>query len=391
MRTAIKSGKVLIDTSLEITNLVLEHSNGTGRISSLSAGPACDIAIDATGLLVLPAIIDIHGDAFERQIQPRPGGGFDLDIALTETDRQLVANGIATAFHGVTWSWEPGLRDAANAHAMFAALDRLRPHLAADTRFHLRHETFNLDAECEIIEWLQAGRVDCLAFNDHMSGTIKDRHRPDKLAVMIARSGLAAAEFHALVERTYERRGEVPGSIERLAQAARQAGIPMLSHDDADAQKRAWFREIGVAISEFPLTAEVAAAACKNGEATIFGAPNVIRGGSHTGCPSAADMVARGACRILASDFYYPALLLAPFKLAALGITPLERAWKLVAENPAASFGLVDRGTIAAGKRADIILVDENIGAQPRVVATLVNGRIRYLADGSRLFRGELR
>src|SRR5262249_61125076 len=66
--------------------------------------------IDASGLLVLPGLVDIHGDAFERQLMPRPGVAFDADVALMETDRQLVANGITTAFHAVTWSWEPGLR-----------------------------------------------------------------------------------------------------------------------------------------------------------------------------------------------------------------------------------------------------------------------------------------
>ncbi len=385
MRTSIRGGNVLVEKSFERTDLSFERCEAGGIIDALGGSARCDVVIDASGLLVLPAIIDIHGDAFERQIQPRPGVGFDLDIALVETDRQLVANGIATAYHGVTWSWEPGLRDAANARAMLAALERLRPHLAADTHFHLRHETFNLDAEREIIEWLGAGRIDCLAFNDHMSGTIKDRNRPDKLAVMINRSGLSAPDFTALVERTYERRGEVPASIKRLAEAAREAGTPMLSHDDANAASRAWFREIGVAIAEFPLTAEVAGAACERGEATVFGAPNVIRGGSHTGCPSAADMVARGHCSILASDYYYPALLLAPFRLARLGIARLEEAWRLVSTNPAAALGYTDRGAIAAGKRADIVIVDETSGPVPAVVATVVNGRIRYAADGNRI------
>src|SRR5262249_32559224 len=121
--------------------------------------------IEASGLLVLPGLIDIHGDAFERQLMPRPGVAFDHGIALTETDRQLVANGITTAFHAVTWSWEPGLRGRDNVHAILAATERLRPHLAVDTRIHLRHETFNLVAESEIAAWIDERRIDLLAFN----------------------------------------------------------------------------------------------------------------------------------------------------------------------------------------------------------------------------------
>jgi alpha-D-ribose 1-methylphosphonate 5-triphosphate diphosphatase len=81
---------------------------------------------------VLPGIVDLHGDAFERQMMPRPGVDFALDIALLDSDRQALANGITTVFHGVTWSWEPGLRGRDNARAMLDAIERLRPSLGAD-------------------------------------------------------------------------------------------------------------------------------------------------------------------------------------------------------------------------------------------------------------------
>jgi alpha-D-ribose 1-methylphosphonate 5-triphosphate diphosphatase len=249
----------------------------------------------------------------------------------------------------------------------------------------LRHETFNLDAESDIIAWLRAGRIDCLAFNDHMSGTIKDRHRPDKQAKMVDRSGLSAADFAALVERTYARRELVPASIARLAAAARAAGIPALSHDDPTPAQRAWFRELGVHVSEFPTTEAAAEAAILAGEPTVFGAPNVIRGGSHTGCPSASDMVAKGHCSVLASDYYYPAMLQAPFRLASQGLAPFERLWPLVSENAAKALGLADRGELAIGKRADIVVVDAGNERQPRIVATIVKGRIRYLTETDRL------
>jgi alpha-D-ribose 1-methylphosphonate 5-triphosphate diphosphatase len=97
-------------------------------------------------------------------------------------------------------------------------------------------------------------------------------------------------------------------------------------------------------------------------------------------------MVARGLCSILASDYYYPALAAAPFRLATDGVAPLERAWALVSSNPAAALGLTDRGRIAAGRRGDVVLVDPGTdGRHPRVVATFVDGRLVHLAEGARL------
>jgi alpha-D-ribose 1-methylphosphonate 5-triphosphate diphosphatase len=381
MRLSIRGGRVLSRDAFTTTSVDLIE----GQVAGIGSPGKAGTTIDATGLLVLPGIVDIHGDAFERQLQPRPGVAIAPDIALLETDRQLLANGITTAFHAVTRSWEPGLRSDAASGSILEAIERLRPQLAVDTRYHLRHETYNLDAEPEILDWLRTGRIGCLAFNDHMNGTIKERHRPGKIAKMVERSGLSADEFNALVDRTYARRDAVPASVARLAKAAVAAGIPVLSHDDPTPDQRAWYRELGVSIAEFPMTDATAAAAVAAREPTVFGAPNVIRGGSHTGCPAAAGMVAAGHCKILASDYYYPALLLAPFKLAELGVAQLEAAWQLISRNPAAALGLADRGELAVGKRADVVLIDATSGPLPRVAATIIQGRVRYLGDVDRL------
>ncbi len=379
----IKNGNVLGPAGLEGMDIGIEHEGGR---SLLSLSPkAGGIVLDATGLLVLPGLVDVHGDAFERQIMPRPGVGFALDAALLETDRQLVANGITTAFHGVTRSWEPGLRDAAHARGLLEAMERLAPHLAADTRFHLRHETFNLDGEDEIAGWLESRRVGVIAFNDHMTGTIKVRHRPDKMAKMVERSGLDAKAFDALVERVSARADEVPASIERLAAAAKAAGVPAMSHDDMSIAQRRWFGGLGVTVAEFPLTDEVAQAAAGEGTPIVFGAPNVVRGGSHTGCPDAAEMVRRGWCSVLASDYYYPALMQAPFILSRRGDVAFAAAWALVSHHAAAAVGLCDRGRIGDGLRGDVVLV-EAAGERPaRAVATIADGGLVHLADGSRL------
>ncbi|WP_052121622.1 amidohydrolase family protein [Inquilinus limosus] len=114
-----------------------------------------------------------------------------------------------------------------------------------------------------------------------------------------------------------------------------------------------------------------------------MGGPNVLRGGSHkAGNPAAAELVGAGLCSILTSDYYYPAPLHAAFRLAGEGALPLERAWDLVAANPAEALGLADRGRIEVGRRADLLLVDPGAGGtpQPDVVATLVEGRRAFVA-----------
>lgn len=344
-----------------------------------SAAPAGARRLDARGLYVLPGIVDCHGDAFERHIMPRPGVSFDIDLALRDADRAILSSGITTAFHGVTWSWEPGLRGAENARLLVERIAALKAELGADTRFHLRHETFNLAAEAEIIDWLGAGRVGVLAFNDHTGGILKSRARPDKVAKMVERTGLATEDFMALVENVWARREEVPASTERLAAAARAAGIPVMSHDDMTPAMRRWYRGLGVGVAEFPLDEATAREASAHGEAIVFGAPNVVRGGSHTGCPAAEAMVRAGLCTILASDYYYPALPLAPFILARNGAARFAEAWKLVSQGPAEALGLADRGVVAPGKRADLVLIAPK--PQPRIVATIAGGRLVHLAD----------
>jgi alpha-D-ribose 1-methylphosphonate 5-triphosphate diphosphatase len=376
----ITGGRVLHDGALVDTSVEIRD----GAIRSLGGSPH-GRTLDATGLLVLPGIVDIHGDAFERQIMPRPRVEVDLAVALHETDRQLATNGITTAYHGVTWSWEPGLRGTETVRRIVEAIETLRPDLAVDTRIHLRHETYNLVAETEVTDWIEAGRIDCLAFNDHMEGTIKVRNRPDKIRVHIERSGLSEDAFMALTDAVHARKDEVPGSIARLATAANRAGVPMLSHDDMNPAMRAAFRALGCRIAEFPVTEETARAATDAGDPVVFGAPNVLRGGSHTGCPSAADMVKAGTCHILASDYYYPALALAPFRLAASGAVSLAQAWSLVSQGPAEALGLSDRGRLDTGLRADIVLCEDRGSAPPAPVATIVAGRIASLADAGRL------
>ncbi|MDA9435205.1 alpha-D-ribose 1-methylphosphonate 5-triphosphate diphosphatase [Bradyrhizobium sp. CCBAU 51627] len=378
----IQGGRTLIGSEFVETSLGVSGTE-IGHIDA-SRGRA-QLAIDARNLLVLPGIVDLHGDAFERQMMPRAGVDFPIDVALAETDRQVISNGITTVFHATTWSWEPGLRSGDNARRLLEAIERQRPHFAADTRFHLRHETYNLDAEAEIGQWLSEGRVDLFAFNDHMDGTVADMAKPRKRNRMVERTGLSSEAFDKLVAHVVSRAAGVPASITRLAAVARGAEVRMLSHDDATPSMRRNFRAMGVTLAEFPINEETAREAAAAGDAIVYGAPNVVRGGSHTGWTKASDMIAKGLCSVLASDYYYPAPLLAAFRLAADGVLPLAEAWHLISSAPARATGLTDRGALAAGRRADILLVDDNIPLRPRLIAVIAAGKLVHLTDATRL------
>lgn len=382
MKLCITGGRVLRDDALEE---VCVHVDADGLIAEVGADQGNVRTLDASGLMVLPGIVDIHGDAFERQLMPRPGVHVSTDIALVDTDRQVVANGISTVFHGVTWSWEPGLRGSENARAILSAIESLRPRLAADTRFHLRYETFNLDAEPEVTDWLAARRIHVLAFNDHMPVGDSVMLRPDKVGQMAERSGLAREDFMALVSRLNARRDEVPEAIARVAGAANVHGIALLSHDDSSPEQRRWFRALGCRVSEFPTNIETAREAAEAGDFIVLGAPNVMRGKSHLGWINASEMIARGLCSVLASDYYYPAPLVAAFRLAEIGVASIEKGWPLISAFPASAAGLADRGRIAPGLRADLILVDTALPSRPRVVAVLVAGRLVHLTEAGRI------
>ena len=335
--------------------------------------------IDCRGRVVLPAIVDVHGDAFELEIHPRPGVDLPLDIAMGAVDRQLVTNGIATAFHGLTISWEPGARGIEAGRTFMDALPALRPGLTADHRVQLRWETFAHAVIPDIAGWLRLDPTPAIAFNDHTTLGLADLRSGNarKLDRWAQRAGVSLDDYIACLEAAGEQSGDVAGRIGEVAAMAARHDAVMLSHDEQTASERRASREIGMRVCEFPLAREVAAEAVAAGEHVVMGAPNVIRGGSHTGAMSAEDAVRDGLCTVLASDYHYPSLLHAAERLVARGVGPLAAIWALVSANPAASMGLDDRGAIEPCRRADIIVLD--CSGPWRLVHTVAGGVLTTL------------
>jgi alpha-D-ribose 1-methylphosphonate 5-triphosphate diphosphatase len=406
MSFVIENARVLlpddvIETDVLVADGLIQEIGGREGGGSFRA----ERRIDGRGLLLAPAMIDIHGDAFERQLMPRPNVFFPIEAALLDTDRQLATNGIATAYHALTLSWEPGLRSVSHAWDILRILRRLQARLTVENRLQLRWETFAFEAVELIRDALgdEGAPAPAIAFNDHTSMSMRDRsgpiqerlfeHNPDFKVVdpndpsfpptqdrHAARAGLSIDEYVALLKAVWARRPDVPGMIAEVAAMGRERGVPMLSHDDSQNETREHYRNQGAGISEFPMRLEVAEAARAAGDAIVFGAPNVVRGGSHIGSPAAADMVEAGLCDVLASDYFYPAMLAAVGRLVDDKRSSLHEAWALVSSGPAKALHLNDRGTITPGLRADLVLIDWPAQATPAVKMTMSCGEIAYLA-----------
>ncbi|WP_420346577.1 alpha-D-ribose 1-methylphosphonate 5-triphosphate diphosphatase [Pelagibius sp.] len=345
-----------------------------GRIVESPAADA--LYIDCRGYCVLPGIVDVHGDAFELELHPRPGVDIAFPIAMGSVDRQLLANGITTAFHGLTVSWEPGARSLAAGRRFMEGLEALRARFVADHRVQLRWETFAHDAIDDLMLWLAQRPTPAVAFNDHTTATLEKvkagNHK--KLDSWALRAGMTREQYLAEVEAVGRRAPEVPAKIRKVAELAGSHGAVMLSHDESTPGERALHRGLGMSVCEFPLAPEVASDAVASGEHVIMGGPNVIRGGSHTGAMSAEDAIRDGLCTVLASDYYYPSLLHAAERLVGRGVLSLPEAWSLVSGNPAEAMGLHDRGTLEIGARADVTVVD---CAEPwRLIHTVVGGTV---------------
>jgi alpha-D-ribose 1-methylphosphonate 5-triphosphate diphosphatase len=344
-----------------------------GRITR---GPLPEV--DLTGYLILPGIIDLHGDAFERQIAPRPGATFPLDRALIATDREAAANGVTTAWLAQGWSWEGGFRAPDAAEALLAAHAAARPRFLTDLRVQIRAETHLVDEGARLIAACARWGVGYVVFNDHLPEALAILHRdPPVLAAWARKLGRKAEDMGAAITAAEARAREVPRHLCRLAEAFDDLGVVYGSHDDPDGETRERYQMIGARIAEFPTTRRAAAAAAAMGAPVLLGAPNVVRGRSQAGNVAARDLVAEGLCDALVSDYHYPALAHSAFALADAGLLPLARAWALISARPAEILRLPDRGRIAPGLRADLVVINEETRA---VEATISAGRLAYLA-----------
>jgi len=321
--------------------------------------PECDFS----GFLLLPGIVDLHGDAFERHIAPRPSAPFPIESGLRATQRDAAAHGVTTAYLAQGWSWEGGMRSPDFAEALMFELEGFRASALIDLRLQVRLETHMPETRDRLIAAVQRHGVDYVVFNNHLPETLTMSARaPHKLAAWAEREGRPLEALRQGLERARTAESQVPRNLLRLVEAFDRLGIVYGSHDDPDGDTRERFRILGAHIAEFPAAFSAAAVAKAMGDVVIMGAPNVVRGGSQAG---------------LVSDYHYRSLAEAAWALADLGVRSLPRAWAMISTVPARLLRLQDRGEIAPGKRADFVLVNE---ANRNIEATISAGRIAHLS-----------
>lgn len=369
----IEGGLILRDAGLDEGVLTF----GGGQIAAQENPQA--VRQDARGCLVLPGIVDVHGDAFERVLEPRSGVRFPLDLVFQEADRQLIGNGVTTAFHGLALTWESGLRSLDQARAIVAALRSVRQSgtLGCDARINFRWEVFAFDAVPELTAWLAATPGAIVSINDHTSANVGLPSTHRKLRRMAERMEMDPEDTLRLINGIWARRDEVPAAIAEVCALTQAHGGILFAHDELSPEDRQANRAMGVRVSEFPMTQETARDARDSAEHVVLGAPNVLRGGSQNNAIGAADAVHADLCSVLASDYFYPSQFQAAFRLADEGV-PLPRAWNLVSSGPAAASGLHDRGRLEPGMRADVLVVEAQTR---RLRSVFVQGRRVYHSE----------
>lgn len=359
---------ILRDETLQDRSVVIED----GRITK---GPRP--AVDLSGFWILPGIIDLHGDAFERHIAPRPSAPFPIASGLASVDRDAAANGVTTAWLAQSWSWEGGKRSPEYAEKLLEGLDLYRCHGLTDLRVQLRVETHMVDSGTRLLEAMRRHAVDYVVFNNHLDEVLSAwEAKPNVIANWAAQQHISPEELLSRVNIAKERGAEVPRFLCRLADAFDEMGVTYGSHDDETAETREWYSTIGAKVCEFPTARPSAAVARAIGDPVLMGAPNVVRGGSQGGNIAAVDLIRDGLCQALVSDYHYPALAQAAFRLVDDGIMDLPEAWAMISSTPAELKRLPDRGVIAPGKRADLVVVNK---ATRAIEATVAGGKLTHL------------
>lgn len=385
----LPEGRSLPRTYLTNTRLILADrvvEDGTLLIEGGSILAICPETgggartVDLGGDWVMPGIVDLHCDAIEKEIEPRPGVTFPLAYSIANADKRNATAGITTVYHALSFAHdELGLRNVNVAADIAHAIHAFRAHGLVDNRVHARYEVTDPKGQPVLARLIEEGDLELLSFMDHSPGqgqfktleayrdyVVRTYHRSPDEAEKMAVAKVAA-------------RDDAATRVAGLVALALERNVRIASHDDDSEARVAGMARLGARISEFPVNIDAAVAARRYGMATVFGAPNILRGGSQSGSMKALHAVERGLADCLCADYAPGALLAAAFRLPSLCTLDLPGAVALVSRHAAAAVGLTDRGEIAPGRRADLVAVRE-IAGFPQATHTWCSGRLAYRA-----------
>jgi alpha-D-ribose 1-methylphosphonate 5-triphosphate diphosphatase len=352
-----------------------------GRIVEWGVGAKAH-GLDCRNDFVLPGLIDLHTDHLEAHFSPRPKVRWNAVAAVVSYDAQMASAGITTVFDSLRVgrvSESDGLAEEVDVLAGAIQLATQEDMLRADHRTHLRCEVAAPDVIAMTEAFAARKPIHLISLMDHTPGQRQFRDL-EKMRNYYARNGFVSdSHFDAYVEERLQMHQLFAAKNRaKLVQLAQRSAIPLASHDDATIEQAQEAIANGVSIAEFPTTIEAAARSHGAGIQVLMGAPNVVRGGSHSGNVAAQELAVDGILDILSSDYVPSSLLLAAFELPQKApCFDVAKAIRLVTANPAAASGLLDRGEIAVGKRADLIRVATH-GVVP-VVRTVWREGIRVV------------
>lgn len=359
--TVVSNARIVTADRVIEGSVVVEN----GIIAAIEAGREHGAAaVDFAGDYLLPGLVELHTDNLEHHFAPRPGVRWPGLAAVIGHDAQVAAAGITTVFDAISvGETAHGGDRLANLRAMIEAIGEARRKdvLRADHRLHLRCEISH-EATLDLFRSLmQDELVEMVSIMDHTPGQRQfatvDKYR----AYYVKKYSFTEEQFVAFLERQMAAHHRYSaGNRAAIVALAAERGYALASHDDATAEHVEQAAADGMAIAEFPTTIEAAEMSHAKGMQVLMGAPNVIRGGSHSGNVSALDLASRGLLDILSSDYVPGSLLQSAFRLATVDdCIDLPAALAKVSRNPARAVGLSDRGEIASGKRADLVRVHD--------------------------------
>lgn len=354
--TILANATLVLSSETLTGSLVLQG----GMIKDIATGPTVPPnAVDCGGDILAPGLIELHTDNLERHIQPRPKVDWPHNAAILAHDAELAGTGITTVFDAMRVGSIPSgkgryLKYARELASELLAL-RTEEALKISHFLHLRAEVCSETLVEEMQEFGPEDRVGIVSLMDHTPGQRQFRDISKLEAYVKGKLAMSDSEFVEHVDQLKDLRARHGDHHEAEAvAAAKRYGAVLASHDDTTEAQVAVSAAHGISMAEFPTTLEAAKACHAYDIPVIMGAPNLIRGGSHSGNIAAHDLAEAGYLDIMSSDYVPAALLLAAARLSEQW-GDWAKGMATVSSNPARAVGLEDRGEIAIGKRADLI------------------------------------
>lgn len=333
--------------------------------SSISQRPQAD---NLEGEYLMPGMVELHTDNQEKYFTPRPKVDWPAHMAMATHDAQLIAAGITTSFDSVS------LGDIIGESTRVEKLDNMIRAIINSEEAGINRANHLLHLRCEVSypglmaffeRYIGEDLVKLVSVMDHAPGQrqFPPENIPKYREYYRGKYGLADAEMDDFITRQQANSAQYADGFRRqICEVCHDRGIAIASHDDATLAHAKESAELGMQVAEFPTTLEAAQASHAFGLKVLMGAPNIVRGGSHSGNIAAKDLAAAGVLDILSSDYYPSALIQAAFMVADLeeNNDDLAKAIRLVTANPAEAANLFDRGVLETGRRADLVQINSH-------------------------------